>query len=419
MTNDRENHETPNDLEDLQSPAIPKSENNSTKNAKPSSSKARRARQVSTSWRWASIICFIILGLVVVGIAIACVADWQSQSVRIEKGIGLASRACLGVSSAYAWILYTVNQHYQSLPPLQALRPSSRRELGSGLGDTYTSLSQALVARNSLYKAPELVRQKRGEAMRFQLPDDSLISEHLQLFLRQSICVDDDLLKLVHRTTQMATLALRQHHHTQETLRSIQRIQYWGTFEPLRISLVGTSTQEAQLQTRLKEHVELLQEKIVVVDYATREVLQQFIGLTFTTENIRESSLQDQQRLLLIKEETASHRDWAIRAAMQLLRMPEPEDLVEISRNVKLAQNIHNWTTGVVELLEHMTTHLTYAKIQIGSLIDILSTDGTVKWGKDNKDYELLEFLAQISDGFILLENNTAAWNQIQLSGRV
>ena len=415
MTKGGEDHATPNVLEDLQPRAIPKSD----KKAKPSNSKARRARQVSTSWRWASIICFIILGLVIVGIATACAADWPSQSVRIEKGIGLAARACLGVSSAYAWILYTVDQHYQNLPPLQALRPSSRQELGSGLGDTYTSLSQALVARNSLFQAPELVRQKRVEAMRFQLPDDSLIFEHLQLFLRQSFSVDDDLLKLIHRTTQMATLALRQHHQTHETLRSIQRVQYWGTFEPLRISLVGTSTQEAQLQTRLKKHLELLQEKILVVDYTTREVLQEFLGLTFTTENIRESSLQDQRRLLLIKEETASHRDWAVRAAMQLLRIPEPEDLAEISRNVRLAQDIHDWTTGVVELLEQMTTHLTYAKIQVGSLIDILNTDGTVKWGKDNKDHELLEFLAQISEGFVLLENNAAAWNQIQLSGRI
>lgn len=419
MTNDGENHEIPNDLGDLQSRPIPKSEDMSTKKAKPSNGKPRGARRASTSWRWASIIGFIILGLVVVGIAIACVADWPSQSVRIEKGVDLAARACLGVSSAYAWILYTMDQHYQRLPPLQAFRPSSRREIGSGLGDTYTSLSQALVARNSLYQTPELVRQKRVEAMRFHLPDDSLISEHLQLFLRQSVCVDDDLLKLVHRTTQMANLALRQHHHTHETLRSIQRVQYWGTFEPLRIFLVGTSTQEAHLQTRLQEHVELLQEKIEVVDYATREVLQQFIGLAFTTENIRESSLQDQRRLLAIKEETASHRDWSIRAAMQLFRIPEPEDLAEISRNVRLAQDIHDWTTGVVELLEHLTTHLTHAKIQIASLIEILNTDATVKWGKDNKDHELLEFLAQMSDGFILLEHNAGAWNQIQLSGRI
>ena len=202
---------------------------------------------------------------------------------RDAKEHGLASQAYLGVSSAYAWGLYTGGQLYQRLPARQARRPSSREEIGSGLGETYTGHSQALVARNLLHDAPKLIMQKRGEVMRFRLPKDSLIRKHLVLFRRQTVDLDEDMFAMMFRIFQVASLAIKQQSLTRETLSSIQqRDRYWSTFGPfpifewLRIYFVGTSTQEAQLQTRLKDHVELLYEKTVDADTTTEKMLQRF-----------------------------------------------------------------------------------------------------------------------------------------------
>lgn len=278
MTRDHRDHPISKVLKDPSS-ALPRSQNASTHNATSSSSKAGRSRHVSNSRGWASIISFILLGLFIAGIGAVCVADLQFPSVGMRKSVGLASQACLGVSSAYAWILYTAGMLYQRLPALQAPRPSSREEIGSRLGEAYTGLSQALVARTLLRGAPELLMQKRGEAMRFRLPEDSLILKDLRLFQQQTFDADDLILFMMLRMHQVSRLALRQQSLTRETLSSIQqRDQYWSTFGPfpifewLRIYSVGTSTQEAQLQTRLQDHVELMYENIIDAEVATHKV---------------------------------------------------------------------------------------------------------------------------------------------------
>ena len=395
-------------------------------NATSSRSKAGRGRHASNSWGWASVISFILLLLFIAGIRLVGIADRQSLSVGMQKSIDLASQAWLGAGTASAWMMYTGGQLYQRVPPLQAPRHSSREEIGSGLGETYTGLSQALVARNLLHDAPELLRQKRGQAMRFRLPEDSLISNDLRLFLQLTQDADEDMLEMIFRIYQVATLALRQQSLTQETLGSIQQhVQYWSTFGPfatfewLRIYFTGISTQEAELRTRLKDHVELMYEKIIAADASTHRVLQRFHNLAFTTENIRESCLQEEQRLLSIKGVMASHINWLMRAAMQYGIVPASEEIAKISRNVELADDIHEWSKGIVKLLEHITIHLKYAKVQMGSLMEILRAGGTIKWTEDTKNAEFMEFLAQIAEGFALLMDNSAAWDQLQLSGQI
>ena len=419
MTIDLGDHQISNLLNDLQSSALPQSQNVSTDNATSSRSKVGRGRHASNSWGWASVISFILLLLFIAGIGLAWVADRQSLSVGMQKSIDLASQAWLGAWSASAWMMSAGGQLYQRVPPLQAPRHSSREEIGSALGETYTGLSQALVARNLLHDAPELLREKRGEAMRFRLPKDSLILNDLRLFLQLTQDATADMLEMIHRIYQMATLALRQQTLTQETLGSIQqRERYWSTYGPfatfewLRIYFMGLSTQEAELRTRLKEHVELMYEKIIVAYASTHRVLQRFHNLASTTENIRESCLAEDKGV------TATHITWLMRAAMQYGILPESEEIAQISRNVELADDIHGWSKGIVKLLEHITIHLEYAKVQTGSLMGILRAGGTLIWTEDTKNAELIEFLAQIAEGFALLMGNSAAWHQLQLSGQ-
>ena len=354
-----------------------------------------------------------------------CVADRHCLSVGRQKSIDLAYQAGLGVYSASAWMLYTAGQLYQRSPALQAPRTSSREEIGLRLGETYTGLSQALVQRNLLHDGPELLRQKRGEAMRFRLPDDSLISKDLVLFLQLTADADEDMLNVMFRIYQVSTLALRQQKLTDGTLSSIQqRTEYWSMvgpipiWKPLRVFFMGTSSQEAQLRSRLTDHFGLLYEKITAADASTYKALQRFYKLASTTENIRQSCLEEEQRLLLIKGVTAAHVNWLFRVAMQYNILPESEDIAEISRNVELANNIHEWLEGIIKLLEHITKYLKYAKVQVGSLMEILRAGGTLKWTEDTKNAELMEFLAQIAEGFALLIDNSAAWINYSSPGK-
>ena len=255
--------------------------------------------------------------------------------------------------------------------------------------------------------------------MRFQLPEGSLTSEPLLLFLQQSMCIDEDLLRLILSLGQLSGLALRQHQITTDTLRSIQLVEYFGTYQALRVRVVRTSTQESQLQARLAEHFYLLNEMITSTDQAAREVLQQYIVLTSTTNAVRQSSVQDQQRLLLIKEETASQWNWLTRASIHMFGLSEPEDLAKISQNMDLAQGIHKWAEGVVDILQRVTLHIKYAKINIGSLMETLNKYGTVTWDVDDKDRKLQEFLAQVSEGQELLSSNRAGWLQLQYGGYI
>ena len=311
-----------------------------------------------------------------------------------------------------------MQQLYQHLPTLQSSpRHSSGEQLGAGLAHINTDLSQALAAGDSLFSAPKLVSAKRAEAMRFQLPEGSLTSEPLQRFLQQSMDIDEDLLRLILSLGQLSGLALRQHQITNDTLRSIQLVEYFGTYQALQVRLLRVSTQESQLQARLADHFYLLNETITSTDQAAREVLRQYVLLTSTTDAIRQSSLQDRQRLLSIKEETASQWNWLTRASIQMFDLAEPEDLAKLSQNMDLAQSIHEWTEGVVEELQRVKLHLKYAKINIGSLMETLKKYGTVTWDVQDKDRKLQEFLAQISEGQGLLSTNYAAWLQLQYGG--
>ena len=303
--------------------------------------------------------------------------------------------------------------HQRLSTPQSSPRHSSGKQLGAGLAHIHTDLSQALAAGDSLFRAPKLVSAKRAEVMRFRLPKGSLTSEPLILFLQQSMDIGEDLLRLILSLGQLSGLALRQHQITNDTLCSIQLFEYWGTFQALQVRVLGVSTQESQLQARLADHFYLLNEMITSTDQAAREVLQQHMVLNSTTNAIRQSSLQDRQRLLLIKEETASQWNWLTRSSVHIFRLAEPED-PKISQNIDLAQSIHEWAEGVVDILQRVTLHMKYAKIEIGALMETLNKYGTVTWDVQDKDRKLQEFLAQISEGLDILSFNHAAWLQLQ-----
>ncbi|KAF6224665.1 hypothetical protein HO173_012906 [Letharia columbiana] len=312
-----------------------------------------------------------IFGLIAVAVTLAYMTGCESPSVGIQKSWDLVLQAGAGVTSAYIWALCATQQLYQRLPPVRAApRYSSGERLSVALGQTYTDLSQALAASDSLYQAPALISQRRSEALRFRLPEGSLTRKPLQLFLRQTVHIDEDLLRLILYLGQISTLTLRQQQETTDTLRFIQRVEYFGTFQMLRVRVVGVSTQESQLKTRLEEHFRYLNESIRVAQKAAHQVLQQYVTLASTTEAIRQSSLGDEQRFLFIKSEAASQLGWVKKTSVQLFGLAEPEDLVEISQNVELARGIHNWTQNVVDSLQRVTLHLSYAKANIGLLVE-------------------------------------------------
>ena len=113
----------------------------------------------------------------------------------------------------------------------------------------------------------------------------------------------------------------------------------------------------------------------------------------------------------------AAHFNWIVRAALQWNILPEPEHIAEISANVKRADDIHGWSNGTIKLLEFLTINLKHSQVQRGSLLEILLAGGTLTWNEDNKSAELMEFLAQISEAFALLEDKPSAWDKLQLSG--
>ncbi|KAL9067436.1 MAG: hypothetical protein Q9161_006868 [Pseudevernia consocians] len=306
--------------------------------------------------------------------------------------------------------------HQRLSIPQSSPRHSSGEQLGAGLAHIYTNLSEAFAAGDSLFLAPKLISEKRAEAIKFQLPKGSLTSEPLLLFLQQSMDMNEDLLRLILSLGQLSGLALRQHQITTDTLRLIQLVEYFGTYQALRVRVLRVSTQESQLQERLSDHFYFLNEKITSTDQAAREVLQQYTVLNSTTNAIRQSSLQDRQRLLLIKEETASQWNWLTRASIHMFGLAEPED-PKISQNMDLAQSIHELAEGVVDILQRVTLHMKYAKINIDSLVETLNKNGTVTWDVQDKDRKLQEFLAQISEGQELPPFNRAGWLQLSYGG--
>ena len=395
--------------------------------AEPTTREAPRARQARKTYCWA-ILCFGgIFGLIVTALTLSYATGYRSPSVDRQKLYGPIFRAGVGgVMSAYLWAYHAMQQAYHATQQVYSrlpimgpvLRHSSGEVLGAGLGDIYSNLSQALAASNSLYPVPSLISQKRRQALRFRLPGWSLTVEPLGLFLQQSVHIDEFLIVLMLSLGTTASTALRQQQLTDDTLRSIQDVEYLRIFQPLRICLFGTSTQESQLQTRLAHHLYYLNETITDSDQGVRKVLGEFIALAHTAETIRDSTIQDRERYLWMKEETASQRLWVFRASIYVLRFSEPENLAKISQNIELADDIYEWAQDIVDLLQRATLHLKCAKTIVGSLIGTLREFGTVTWDVADKDHKIQEFLALIGEGQQLLTDNRAAWFKLLYEGR-
>ncbi|KAI4285729.1 MAG: hypothetical protein L6R35_004591, partial [Caloplaca aegaea] len=284
-----------------------------------------------------------------------------------------------------------------------------------GLDNTYTSLSEALAVSNLLYEAPTLVSQKRGQVMKFKIPEESLILEPLQRFLDQSVHVDGDLLELILRMGQLSTLALRQNNQTRDVVEDIQRVKYWVAIEQLHILLLGKAVQENLLSDRLQQHIELLSKTTVELDEDASKVLQKFVKLSNTAQAIREACEEDRRRCLKTKGKAAGQRNWLVRALMiKFLPLSEPEDLAQISRNVDLAADIHTWSQNVVTLLEHMTTKIQHTRVHLNLLMKIIQKHGKIKWTSENKHCELEDFRVQVAEGIKLLQASALARLQLQ-----
>ncbi|KAI4131950.1 MAG: hypothetical protein LQ341_006320, partial [Variospora aurantia] len=342
------------------------------------------------SWFRVKQVCYWILSLLVVIGMLVYTTTQLSIPVGRQKVVDFVVQATFSLSSAYAAVHSCVSQAAQWLPTTNTdPTNSSRVELGQGLDDTYTSLSEALAASSLLYEAPTLVSQKRGQAMKFKVPEESLILEPLERFLDQSVHADGDLLDLILRMGQLSTLALRQNNQTRDVVKDIQRVQYW-------------------------QHIELLSKATVELDEDASKVLQKFVKLSNTAQAIREACEEDRRRLLRTKGRTAGQRDWLVRALINFLPLNEPEDLAQISRNVDLAADIHTWSQDVVTLLEHMTTKLQHTRVHLNLLMKNIQKHRKIRWTSENKHHELEEFRAQVAEGSKLLQASAIARLQLQ-----
>lgn len=362
--------------------------------------------------------CGISLGLALAALFLACGLTDDSQAVILQHISGTMAQSGVHLVSAYLAVQIALEHGAQQLAEISfASRNSSREEIGAGLGETYTSLSQVLAAANILYKDPGLVSEKRNEAMKFNVSRDSPIREPLQRFLNLSSPLDENLLTVVLDSHDLAALGLKQQKLTEKTIRSLDSISYWDVFERAGICLLGTSSQERILYRRLLEHVQALSYAVAELDGKVRSLLQAFIKLEHATREISKASVEEYQRLLSAKQEVAAQFDWLLRAAIQLLVLPEPWALARISKNIEMAQDIHGWSYGVVIWLEHMTTELRHAKLKIHRLMENLRNHNTVKWGFDELDDEMEALRAQWANGTSMLQTNTAARHQLQRFG--
>ena len=317
--------------------------------------------------------------------------------------------------STYLSVLSRLEQFYLILPSrVVAPRQSSRLEIGFKLGQTYDSLSQAVAVSNSLFPVPNLVSKMRADATGFRVEEGSTVLEPLQQFMSQSRTADRDVYRLMLNMGQLGTLALREWDRTNALLEYIEFADYWFTFGPLR--LVGLSGLEARLQERLKQHVEALLEKVVGLDRLAREVLAQYDRLSFTTGEIREACAQDQKRLIGEKGDEASQLHWLFRVSIHLLHLPEPEKLAAKSRNIAIAQSIDGWAKGIADCLRHLILETTQAHVNVNALLQILNHHGAITWTTKGRNSELVEFLAQMAEGVMLLDTNTLAWKELRAS---
>ncbi|KAL9000631.1 MAG: hypothetical protein Q9188_005625, partial [Gyalolechia gomerana] len=106
-------------------------------------------------------------------------------------------------------------------------------------------------------------------------------------------------------------------------------------------------------------------DKIAELDNLAHKVLNQYIQLTETTEDIRRGCIEDQRRLQSQKQDTALEVAFVEKIFSRLLSAPESRALAQISQNLQLAYGTHDWSEGVVYNLEWMTKSLRYAKVHL------------------------------------------------------
>ena len=363
--------------------------------------------------RHGCICCLLVLIIAMTSIVLIFTCNNGIALPRSQDDVCMVVRTTVNMTLIYAGFQLSVQYIGHKIATISyTTRNSSRVELGQGLNNTYFTFSQALATSNMLHEAPRLVGAKRREAMSFKVPQDSLILDPLVTFLDLSLHFDEDLLTVILQTGQLASSALRQQQWTRDVVEYVQRAEYWD-FEFLGISLFGTSTLEELLYKRLEEHVRILDNSTAELEEVTLQVRRTAQNLMATTRDIVEASINDMNRLLLIKGEFAGKRFWLVRALLESLPLNEPEDLAQISQNVILAANIHDWALKVTEWLEKLSDKLRNAKRHLIEPMKMLRRRDTVKWTKDNKSKELDAFLNDFMDGVMLLHENNIARMQL------
>ena len=351
----------------------------------------------------------ILVGLALVG---------RLPSVEQLDGQWLSHRVQPYAGSLYASALTLVGmvQSYLFADPTGPRR-SARRAIGSRLDETYTSLSQAVAATSQLYTIPFVIGEKRRQAMGFHLPEGSLLMESLQLFLNQTLDLDEEILALMLSGARLGNLALREQEMTEAAIHSVSSGWYWRKFASIQLS--KPSAQEARLKARLQQHISRLLDEVASTEKVASHVLRRFSLVADTGEQIRDTAVQDKTRLLHRKGAVASQHLWVFRVGLNVLQWNEPEDLAEISANLETAHDIHQWAVEVLPWLQKVLLHTKNAKVQIGSLSAMLTQGLTITWSSEDQRHELVEFLNSFAEGVLMLSENVKAWKELKGSSYI
>lgn len=278
-----------------------------------------------------------------------------SQSGRLHAHCELAVQLVTPAVSTYVWTLSTMQKLPQRLRGIHfASRNSSRQQIGDELGKAYASLSQAIAVGNSLHKIPRLVSHKRANVMTmgYRLPQGSRTTEYLLLFLEHTFSIDGDLLELILILGRIGGKFIGQQLKTTGRIDQIRKNAIGES--RLLVLITGVSSSEADLRTRLIEHISLLADLITEADTLSRKSLQACVALNSTTASILQSSIDDQHRVF--------QTSWLVRIGALIFRFRETQEMVDASTNVELAQDMHQWSRGILGELERIMMHVTHAK---------------------------------------------------------
>ena len=352
---------------------------------------------------------------IVIAIALYPFSGQLSTTLRVDELSSYAHIRCL---LAYSALVGYKNQVFHRAEALAwPSRKTSRGEISLGLAHIHTNLSQAVAATNSLYSAPALVIQKRKEVSKLQIYEDSFLLAPLAKFYNQSLRFGVDLAQLMDQTSRLGNFAIRQQQKTNQYVHEVQKAEFFYTSDLFRIRAGGLTHHETTLSQRLERQLTLLQDELFKVEALALQVHRHCNNLTDSTEEVRQASIDDPERLLDLKKQTASKMHWFKRGFALSFGLPEFQSTAVLSKNIEIAQGIYEWSQGILVSLERLRTYLLYSQDNINMLLQDIRQQKTIKWNRRDRDDELREFLEGISKGIQMLVVNTEAWSRLELEG--